>query len=371
MWYRVNSEFMITKEQCLPIKKNTLTATAILLMLLLMNSCDSNQREAVPDVSGISVDLKLIRFERELFQLDTQSMAAGLNKLSEKYPSFTSLFFEEILSIKKQGDTMSADFENAAKQFVSDPEAIRLNDLVQKEFPDHDDLENELKTSLQFMKYYFPSEKEPVFYTLVSEFSYGNFIFKESNERDGIGIGLDFFLGNAFDYKKIDPRNPAFSEYLNRCFNKDHLLKKTWNVWIEDRLGDPSGGKLLDYMIQRGKKLYTLTKLLPDIQDTVLFEYTPAQLEWCNKNKVEIWSYFLANNLLYSTELLKFNKFVNPSPNSPGMPPEAPGQTGSYIGYQIIRSYMKRHPELQLQDLWNMRDSQMLLNESRFKPRND
>ena len=142
---------------------------------------------------------------------------------------------------------------------------------------------------------------------------------------------MDFFLGNSFDYTKIDPRNPAFSTYLNRSFNKDHLLKKTWDVWIEDRLGNPSNGRLLDYIIQRGKKLYTLTKLLPEIQDSVLFEFTPKQLEWCNKNKVEIWSYFLAENLLYSTELLKFNKLVNPSPNSPGMPPEAPGQTGSYI----------------------------------------
>jgi hypothetical protein len=362
---------MFTKINGILINAKMMNHLVFPLLLIFLISCVSNQREPVPDVSKVYVDLHLIRFERELFQLDTNAISQSLSKLYVKYPSFAELFFEEILSIKKQEDTMNTDFENAVKQFITDPEANRLNELVQKEFPDHSELEKELKTSLQFMKYYFPSENEPVFYTLISEFSYGNFIFKESKERDGIGIGLDFFLGDAFDYKKIDPRNPAFSEYLNRCFNKDHLLKKTWNVWIEDRLGDPSGGKLLDYIIQRGKKLYTLTKLLPEIQDTVLFEYTPGQLEWCNKNKVEIWSYFLANNLLYSTELLKFNKYVNPSPNSPGMPPEAPGQTGSYIGYQIISSYMKRHPKLSLEELWKISDSQMLLNESRFKPRND
>ena len=359
------------KVQSLVKKLIKLRSVFLFGICLLIGSCTSNQREPLPDISKIQIDFKLIRFEQELFQLDTNSLESELLKLSDKYPEFTNLFFEEILSIKKQTDTTYADYLNGVKQFISNPEVILLNELVQKTFSKDDHLEKGLERSLQLMKYYFPQEKEPIFYTLISEFSYGNFIFLESNKQDGIGIGLDFFLGNSFDYTKIDPRNPAFSTYLNRSFNKDHLLKKAWDVWIEDRLGNPSNGRLLDYIIQRGKKLYTLTKLLPEIQDSVLFEFTPKQLEWCNKNKVEIWSYFLAENLLYSTELLKFNKLVNPSPNSPGMPPEAPGQTGSYIGYQIILSYVKRHPKLTLLDLWKIRDSQTLLNDSKFKPRND
>jgi hypothetical protein len=334
-------------------------------------SCSSKHKDPIPDVSKITVELKLIRFDKEVFQIDTNKLEKDLSILINKYPSFSKLYFEHILSITTHVDSMDPNFVNQLKQFISDSAAAQLYKLVQHAFPENDYLNNELTKSLQFMKYYFPEEKEPVFYTLISEFSYGNFIFQESKERDGLGIGLDFFLGSAFDYKKIDPDNPAFSTYLNRSFNKDHLLKKTWEVWIEDRLASPENGRLLDYMIQNGKKLYTLTKILPELQDTVLFEYSSKQLDWCNHNIVEIWAYFLSNNLLYSTELLKVNKYINPSPNSPGMPPDAPGQTGNFIGYEIVKAYMKRNPQCSLKELWKKTDSQAILNDSRFKPRND
>lgn len=337
----------------------------------IVSSCGSNEKEVTPDVGHIVVDLKLVRFERELFKLDTNNLNREVVELTKAYPSFTKLYFEQLLSLTEHVDSINVDFLNGLKLFVTDSSYLHLNSIVQKHFSEKEFPKNELTKSLQFMKHYFPSENEPVFFTLISGFSYGSFIFQESEQRDGIGIGLDFFLGPAFDYSRVDPKNPAFSTYLNRSFNKDHLLKKTWEAWLEDRLSEHANGRLLDYLVQRGKKLYTLEKLLPEIQDTVLFEFTPKQLEWCNQNKVEIWAFFLANNLLYSTELLKFNKYINPSPSSPGMPADAPGQTGNYIGYQIIKAYMKRHPQLTIPDLWAITDSQLLLNEARFKPRND
>jgi hypothetical protein len=342
-----------------------------MILSLGFYSCSDKHREPVPDVSKIPVEFKVVRFEQEIAKLDTTRLESALNDLLKRYPAFAKLYFEHILSITVNADSIQPGFVQSINQFLRDSETVELNKMVQSEFGDERILSKDLKRSLQFMKYYFPNEKEPVFYTLISNFSYGNFIFQDSKDRDGIGIGLDFFLGQAFDYKKIDPKNPAFSNYLNRCFNKDHLLKKTWEAWLEDRLGTPENGRFLDYLMLRGKKLYTLTKILPEIPDTVLFEYTPTQLEWCNHNRVEMWAHFLNSNLLYSTEMMKFNKLVNPSPNSPGMPEQAPGQTGSYMGYEIIRSYMKRNPQKTLLDLWKITDNQTLLNDSKFKPRNE
>ena len=51
------------------------------------------------------------------------------------------------------------------------------------------------------------------------------------------------------------------------------------------------------------------------------------------------------------------------------MPTEAPGRTGDYIGWQIIRAYMKRYPETSLNDLIKMNDSQMILEKSKYKPK--
>ena len=81
-----------------------------------------------------------------------------------------------------------------------------------------------------------------------------------------------------------------------------------------------------------------------------------------------MWAYFLDENLLYSTEWQKVRKYVDYSPSSPGMPPEAPGRTANWIGWKIIESFMKRNPEVSMQELVGMMDAQELLDRSKYKP---
>jgi hypothetical protein len=50
------------------------------------------------------------------------------------------------------------------------------------------------------------------------------------------------------------------------------------------------------------------------------------------------------------------------------MPPESPGNTGSWLGWQIIRTYMKKHPEVTLKDLIQLKDAQKILDDSGYRP---
>jgi len=108
---------------------------------------------------------------------------------------------------------------------------------------------------------------------------------------------------------------------------------------------------------------------LPTTSDTILFEFTDPQMKWCNANEVELWSFFMDSNLLYSVESAKFNKYINPSPNSPGMPEIAPGRTACFIGYKIIEKYMQ-NTNTSLLDLVKMKDSQKIVELAKYKPRN-
>lgn len=342
----------------------------IICGLLALTGC-SGVSEKNPDVSNQKPRLHLIRFEQLLFALDSLNLNPGITQLEKSYPEFSSLFFDQILSENREGKLDSALRLNLVKEFITDSTIREIYHKTQKLFSGNEELEQLIYNSLQYFKYYFPEMEEPVFYTLVSGFAYGNFIFLDKEGKDGLGIGLEFFLGKEIDYKNLDPENPAFSDYLNRSFTLDHLLSKTWSAWIDDRLGEPQKPDLLNYIIQRGKKAYILEHLLPQAHDTVIFEYSNKQLEWCRNNTIEIWSYFMAQNLLYSNELLKINKYINPSPNSPGMPAEAPGRTGAYIGYEIVRSYMRNHPETSLADLLLNTNNQDLFKKAKFKPRND
>jgi hypothetical protein len=239
---------------------------------------------------------------------------------------------------------------------------------VNSKFGSFDTQKDKLRNATGLASYYFPEFKPPRFYTLISGFNVGNFIFEDEGGVDGMGIGLDFFLGPDFDYRSLDPTNPAFSQYINRTFNPDHLVKKTWEVWVEDKIGPEPGDRLIDYIIHRGKRQYILSRILPEIPDTVLFEFNAIELDWCSENRKAIWSYFTSENLLYENTFSKIQKYINPSPDSPGMPSVAPGQTGTYIGYYIIEAYMKRNPTFSLQSLIKETDSQRILDLSKFKP---
>ena len=109
--------------------------------------------------------------------------------------------------------------------------------------------------------------------------------------------------------------------------------------------------------------------LLPYTQDSIIIEYTEDQLNWCDENQIQIWAYFLKEDLFYETDNNKINKLVNPAPNHPNMPPEAPGRTGNYIGWKIVEAFMQRQPDMTLSDLVAYEDEQKILEISKYKPR--
>jgi len=98
-------------------------------------------------------------------------------------------------------------------------------------------------------------------------------------------------------------------------------------------------------------------------------EYTTDQMKWVKENELQMWAYFFDQELFYETNTMTLKKYLSPNPNSPGMPAEAPGRTGNYIGWQIVKKYMKRFPKTTMQDLVALNDAQKILEESRYKPR--
>lgn len=350
-------------------KSRVLVIWAIAWLHLM--ACRRDGAERPPDVRNVESKLELIRFDQACDPGSSEGPGVRLLRLCRDHKEFCDLYFNTILGLPLPEDSTGAEASVALDRFFNQEERKKAIGKVLAQLPGDRILNEGFGKSLQYFKHYFPHEREPAFYLAFCDFSYANFIFSREAGGDGLGIGVEFFAGDAISYRSIDPENPAFSDYLIRSFNKDHILPKTWDAWLEDRIPVPATSRLIDFMLQRGKKLYILTKLLPEVADTALFDLPEAQLAWCRSNKVDIWSFFLNGKLLYSSELLKFNKYINPSPTSPGMPAEAPGRTGSYIGYEIVRSYMERNPDKKLSDLLEETESQTFLQEARFKPRNE
>lgn len=338
----------------------------LLLLTFVLFSCDDDKGKDIPDVSNITSDVVIKRFERDLFNIDTTNMNASLSALAEKYPEFSGIFLNQLLGandprVAPQGA------EAYIKGFVNFPPARQLYDTTQVVFGEMTDIKAEFDQAFKFFQYHFPNRTVPDVTTFVSEYGIGAFIYAENS----LAVGLDFFLGETYPYAYYNPANPNFSAYLTRTFNKDHLVRKALTPMIVDAdfLGNPSSNRLLDLMVYNGKKLHILSQLLPYAPDSVIVEYTQAQVDWVNGNEFQMWNHLLKEDLLYSTDMGKTRKLVEYSPHSPGMPPEAPGRTANWIGWQIVNAYMKRNPEVSLEDLLKIRDAQEILDGAKYKPK--
>jgi len=331
--------------------------------MILIYSCKGDE-QVLPEIDESSVDFKFIEFDRSLFELDTTDLDNGLEHLNNAYPAFSNLFFESILPIKdKDGDLEKM----VLQEFLTDSLMTSVKETIDQEI-DKDRLKSQFEQAYKYARHYFPRLKAPNIYTLISGFAYQRFLF-EDEEGDAIGIGLDLFLGDDFPYKKIDPKNPSFSAYQTRTFNEDHIVKKALETWIEDKIAPPQSNNLVAHMITNGKKLYILDQLLPSVPDSVIMEYSREQLAWADNSQLQIWSFFFDQDLFYETDLRKINKYINPSPDSPGMPPEAPGRIANYMGWRIVETYMNRYPEKSLEMLIMENDAQKILDMSKYKPR--
>ena len=122
-------------------------------------SCSEDNIENTPDISNISIDFKIRRFEKELFQADTLNFSKELAQIKEKDTEFAEIYFNQILGsndlqIAPQGE------EKYLIGFTHFKEVRKLYDTIQNIYAIFDPIESDFKTAFKYFKYYFP-EKEP------------------------------------------------------------------------------------------------------------------------------------------------------------------------------------------------------------------
>lgn len=338
----------------------------ILSLFVFLFSCDD--KTPLPDVSGIEVNYGLFRVEEPVFNTASRdSLIMILKGLGRNHPEFYRLYFQHIFPV---GPYANADsLADAILEFKKQPLADSILSKVNQTFTNFSGIEEEFKRAFTYAKYYMPDRVTPDLYTFISEFGFQGFIFEGKGGKDAIGIGLDMFLANSLDYKRVEPDNPGFSSYITRSWNPDHLVRKTLEVWLSDFVEPVQGSNLLDQMVYQGKKIYILKQFLPETPDSIIFEYSPKAMEWCENNELQMWSFFVEKNLLNDNNPIQIGKYINPSPDSPGMPREAPGKTGNYLGYKIVKAYMDKNKTITLENLAAETNADKIYKESKYKPR--
>ena len=329
--------------------------TITLFIFFSLVACSNSKK--TPDVSKIKVELTTQRFEQDFFALDSNHLDAGMQQLYVNYQQFYVDFLQNILASDPQPDSVLKNvqlFTNAYKNIYT---------VSQSLYADVTPIEKEIKQGLKLMKYYFPDYQLPT--QLVTYVGPWDAMFMLSTKnggsgvfRDGpiLGIGLQLFLGSDFSIYKEQAIQEMYPNFISRRFDKKYITTDAMKVLLDDIYPDKSVGKpLIQQMIEAGKRLYILQALVPDVADSITTGYTQQQLDGCFKNEANIWSFFVVNNLLFVNDFNLIKDYLNDAPNTQALGDESPGFIGQFVGWQIVKKWIKKNSSVTLQELLNKR----------------
>ena len=292
------------------------------------------------EIEKIPVTVDIVRFDKEF----SASKPSDLGALKAKFPILFPKQFHDSIWIQKMQDTLQQ----------------QLNEEVAKRFSSDLQLEDDLHSLFQHIKYYFPQFRSPTVITTTTDVDYRN---KVVLYGDLLVIGLDNYLGSDhFFYGGI-------KKYISQNLKDTQLMPDIASAYAQRLIAKPQQRSLLAQMVFFGKELYLKDIWLPDLSDAEKIGYTDAQFQWARENESEVWRYFVEKEILFSTDTKLPVQFINPAPFSKfylEIDNESPGMIGRYLGWQIVRSYMKNNKVSAVQLM--IKEPEELFKESKFKP---
>jgi hypothetical protein len=308
------------------------------------------------DVSKIQVNLKIKHLDADLLKLKPDEMAAAIPNLKKSYGEFFDIFTYQMIGIGGPGQ---ASFTETLNSFVGDSLIRQLQSAVAQNV-DTVKLRRDLETAFKHYKYYFPEKEIPRVYTCISGFNQSVVI-----AQNLLGVSLEKYMGaQSSYYEKL-----GLPAYKRRNMSQDKMVPEMMQGWADAEW--PKSDKentLFSNMIQQGKVLYFLDAMFPEMHDTLKVGYTKRQLDFCRKNEAKMWTYLAEHKMLFTTDRMSIKRFIDDAPYTAAFTEESPGRTAAWLGWQIVRAYMKLHPEKKLPDLMNNPDFQGILNQSGYQP---
>lgn len=336
--------------------KSKVNIFLIVLPFLFLASCECSHREKVP-LDEIDVTVEVLRFDRDLFSINTDSVHVGVERMQNLYGDFFTLFTEGIIGIGAPGDD---GFEIYLTSFIEDRMVSETYQKVQSVFRNTQDLDLDLTNAFKRYKYYFPNKEVPVVYGFVSGFN--NSVIIAENV---LAVGFDRYLGRDCEYYTL----LGVHKYLQYNMHPKKIpsdLIRSWGFG-EFQFND-SIDNLLNNMIYEGALMYFTKQLLPQQSDSLIFGFTPEQMKWCQRNEKEMWAYLVEHKLLFNTDAFMVNQYVSDAPFTINFSNDSPGRAAVWLGYRIVSEFMKRNPDYTLELLMEEKDYQKIMNRARYNP---
>jgi len=312
----------------------------ILFLITAFYSCEK-ENQVENEISKVNIDLNVERFDRVL----SEATPNDLDQLKKTFPFLFSKQVPDSIFIARMKDSLQ----------------IELLKEVSEKFEDFSDIEMEITRLFQHLKYYDVTFSEPRVVTLTNNVQYRDKVIVTDTI---VLIPLDNYLGEKHRYYANIPK------YITQNMKPSQIVSNLASDYAKRYIFQSQKKTLLDDMIYFGKQLYFKDKMIPFKTDEEKMGYSPLQLEFAKNNEGQIWTNFIENEYLYSTDSSLPGRFIADAPFSKfylQLDRESPGRLGQYIGWQIVRAYMSNNDGVSFLDMMK-KDAVEIFNNSNYKP---
>ncbi|RDV14080.1 gliding motility lipoprotein GldB [Pontibacter diazotrophicus] len=324
----------------------------LLATLLLAFGCKDEGCELPDEIASVPVTVQIERLEKSFFDANSpQDVAAFLQA--------NPMFADKYLQAGNQPP--DSPLLTSLYDMATNPALDSLAQQASQRFGDMEEEQQQLERAFKVVKYHYPEFYVPQVKTFVTGLgTMGNDLFVSDSL---LVFGLDYFIGKSASYR------PQVYDYILSRYEREKMVPAAM-LLLSDRYNrtDASDRTLLAEMLNIGKAYYFVETVLPCTADSAIISYTSQQIADVNRNEGRIWAHFIEKGLLYEKSPFVVNKYIGERPNTPEIDPTAPGRIGAWVGWQIVRKYMERNPEVTLPELMADTDYRKIFNQSRYKP---
>ena len=294
--------------------------------------------------------ITVTRYEKALFAIDPERVKQELPKMIPEFSFFLGDNWQDTMNLRR------------IKNYLRDPNIRELYSRVITRFPDTGYFRNDIDKLIRKVQEYYPDKKISHVYTYVSGLDLDVPVFITDTV---MVIALDLFLGDT---------EPAYDKagipgYIQNRLQPENLLPACVNAFADSVVKlDEDNQSLLDLMVAAGKRYYLMDIMIPDTREDHKVGYTLEKLRWCRENEANIWAFLVGNQLLYTHDPRIISKMMADAPFTSGFSEQSPGRLGDWLGWQIVKAYIKNNPGVSLQELLRNTKGQEILQASKYKP---
>ena len=237
--------------------------------------------------------------------------------------------------------------------FVSDPIVHRVYEITDSLYHDLSWLEQDLGDAMKKAHELCPEVSYRFYYTLITA-DFGNYANRVFSNGTDMVISIDnYTLGEVAEMQMF-----GVPTYIMNLCTREHILPDCMAAAAREHIELPDGDlTFLDHAIAEGKTLYFLDKI----------RYTKEQMDWMEENLENVWGWLIQNDMLFSADLTKMRNLLDDAPKTNAFGEGSAPRTGNYIGWQIVKQYMKKSGST-MSELFKETDSRKILTESGWRP---